>query len=60
MLSTAVPIIIVAVCILLAFFLSGGAANAGMGLYGIALAAVGMLSHPGHHAGHRRLRPCGR
>ena len=44
MLSTAVPIIIVAVCILLAFFLSGGAANAGMGLYGIALAAVGMLS----------------
>ena len=44
MLSTAVPIIIVAVCILLAFFLSGGAASAGMGLYGIALAAVGMLS----------------
>ena len=44
MLSTAVPIIIVAVCILLAFFLSGGATSAGMGLYGIALAAVGMLS----------------
>ncbi|MDY5334081.1 MAG: sodium-translocating pyrophosphatase [Vescimonas sp.] len=44
MLSTAVPIIIVAVCILLAFFLSGGAASTGMGLYGIALAAVGMLS----------------
>ena len=44
MLSTAMPIIIVAVCILLAYFLSGGAANAGMGLYGIALAAVGMLS----------------
>ena len=44
MLSTALPIIIVAVCILLAFFLSGGAANANMGLYGIALAAVGMLS----------------
>ena len=35
---------IVAVCILLAFFLSGGAASTGMGLYGIALAAVGMLS----------------
>ena len=32
MLSTAVPIIIVAVCILLAFFLSGGAASTGMGL----------------------------
>ena len=44
MLSTAMPIIIVAVCILLAYLLSGGAANAGMGLYGIALAAVGMLS----------------
>ena len=44
MLSTALPIIIVAVCILLAFFLSGGAQSAGMGLYGIALAAVGMLS----------------
>jgi len=34
----------VAVCILLAFFLSGGASSTGMGLYGIALAAVGMLS----------------
>ena len=44
MLSTAMPIIIVAICILLAFFLSGGATSAGMGLYGIALAAVGMLS----------------
>ena len=40
----AATIIIVAVCILLAFFLSGGATSAGMGLYGIALAAVGMLS----------------
>ena len=44
MLSTALPIIIVAVCILLAFFLSGGGTDASMGLYGIALAAVGMLS----------------
>ena len=44
MLSTALPIIIVAICILLAFFLAGGGANANMGLYGIALAAVGMLS----------------
>ena len=44
MLSTALPILIVAVCILLAFFLSGGGTNASMGLYGIALAAVGMLS----------------
>ena len=44
MLSTAIPIVIVAVCILLAFFLAGGSTNANMGLYGIALAAVGMLS----------------
>lgn len=44
MLSTAMPIIIVAVCILLAFLLSGGGTDASMGLYGIALAAVGMLS----------------
>ena len=44
MLSTALPIVIVAVCILLAFFLSGGGTDASMGLYGIALAAVGMLS----------------
>ncbi len=44
MLSTAMPIIIVAVCIMVAYFISGGGANATMGLYGIALAAVGMLS----------------
>ncbi len=44
MLSTALPIIIVAVCVLVAYFVSGGAASASMGLYGIALAAVGMLS----------------
>ena len=44
MLSTAMPIIIVAVCVLLAYFIAGGAASASNGLYGIALAAVGMLS----------------
>jgi len=44
MLSTALPVIIVAVCILLAYFVSGGSVSASMGLYGIALAAVGMLS----------------
>ena len=47
MLSTAVPIIIVAICILVAYLCSGGAASTGMGLYGIALAAVGMLSTTG-------------
>ncbi len=44
MLSTLVPIVIVAVCVLVAYFVSGGASSASMGLYGIALAAVGMLS----------------
>jgi K(+)-stimulated pyrophosphate-energized sodium pump len=45
MLSTALPVIIVAACVMVAFFISGGtAADPSMGLYGIALAAVGMLS----------------
>ena len=44
MLSTLLPIIIISVCILVAFFVSGGKGSAAMGLYGIALAAVGMLS----------------
>ena len=41
MLSTALPIAIVVICVLVAFFVSGGGAH---GLYGISLAAVGMLS----------------
>ncbi len=44
MLSTALPILIVAVCILVAYFASGGAQSAALGLYGISLSAVGMLS----------------
>jgi len=44
MLSTVLPIIIISVCVLVAYFVSGGAANSSYGLYGIALAAVGMLS----------------
>lgn len=45
MLSTALPIIIVAACILIAFFVSGGSvAHPAKGLFGIALSAVGMLS----------------
>ncbi len=46
MLSTAVPIIIIAVCVLAAYGFSGGFADGASvrGLYGIALAAVGMLS----------------
>ena len=44
MLSTILPIVIVAVCILVAYYVSGGGASTAMGLYGIALAAVGMLA----------------
>ncbi len=44
MLSTLAPIIIISAAILVAYFVSGGNADASMGLYGIALAAVGMLS----------------
>ena len=44
MLSTLLPIVIVAVCVLVAYFVCGGGSNVSAGLYGIALAAVGMLS----------------
>ena len=45
MLSTALPIIIVAISVMISFFISGGSMeNPTIGLYGIALAAVGMLS----------------
>jgi len=44
MMSTAFPIIIIAIGIIVAFFATGGAAEPAKGLYGIALAAVGMLS----------------
>ena len=44
MLSTVLPIIVIAICILVSYFAAGGAANPNLGLYGIALAAVGMLS----------------
>ncbi len=44
MLSTMFPIMIIGLCVLVAYYVSGGAANSAMGLYGIALAAVGMLS----------------
>ncbi len=44
MLSTLLPIVIISICVLVAYFVSGGAQSASNGLYGIALAAVGMLS----------------
>lgn len=47
MYSTVLPIIFIAIAILLAFFIMGGSSNVLMGLYGISLAAVGMLSTTG-------------
>jgi len=44
MFSTAIPVIIVAAAILASFYFAGGAAEFNMGLYGIGIAAVGMLS----------------
>ncbi len=44
MMSTAVPVIIVGIAIMVSFFLSGGAADFNAGLYGVAISAVGMLS----------------
>ena len=45
--STTWPILVLATGILGAFYVSGGATNPEQGLYGIALAAVGMLSTAG-------------
>jgi len=44
LLSTIASILIVAVAILISFFASGGSADFNRGLYGIGIAAVGMLS----------------
>ncbi|HHV78742.1 MAG TPA: sodium-translocating pyrophosphatase [Firmicutes bacterium] len=44
MLSTALPVVIVGAVVLLSFFLSGGATNYDLGLYGVGISAVGMLS----------------
>ena len=47
MMSTAGPIVVISIGILVAYYVSGGDANPAQGLYGIALAAVGMLSTAG-------------
>ena len=44
MMSTAIPVLVVCIAIIASFFLAGGAANYNLGLYGIAISAVGMLS----------------
>jgi K(+)-stimulated pyrophosphate-energized sodium pump len=44
MLSTFVPVIIVAIAVALSYYLSGGASDFNLGLYGVGISAVGMLS----------------
>jgi K(+)-stimulated pyrophosphate-energized sodium pump len=44
MLSTAVPVIIVSISVLVSFFGAGGGTNYAQGLYGVGISAVGMLS----------------
>ncbi|HEC79204.1 MAG TPA: sodium-translocating pyrophosphatase [candidate division WOR-3 bacterium] len=44
MLSTVAPVIAVALAIIGGYYLAGGAANPGYGLFGVAISAVGMLS----------------
>jgi K(+)-stimulated pyrophosphate-energized sodium pump len=44
MLSTAIPVILVTAAILASFYFAGGAHNFNLGLYGIGISAVGMLS----------------
>lgn len=47
MISTAGPILVIAIGIIVAYYVSGGATDPKIGLYGISLAAVGMLSTAG-------------
>lgn len=44
MLSTAIPVIIVGAAVLASYYLAGGAADFNLGLYGVGISAVGMLS----------------
>ena len=44
MMSTAIPVLIIAVCVIAAYTFAGGFSNGAAGLYGVAVAAVGMLS----------------
>ena len=42
--STVVPILVVAIAVLASFYLAGGAVSFDIGVYGVGIAAVGMLS----------------
>jgi K(+)-stimulated pyrophosphate-energized sodium pump len=44
MMSTLVPVVIIGISVLVSFYMSGGAADFNLGLFGVGLSAVGMLS----------------
>ena len=44
MMSTLIPVLIIGASILASFYLAGGAANFNLGLFGVGISAVGMLS----------------
>ena len=44
MLSTAIPVIIIGISVLISYFVAGGAESFELGLYGVGISAVGMLS----------------
>lgn len=44
MLSTAIPVVIIAISVMISYFAAGGKSDFALGLYGIGISAVGMLS----------------
>ena len=55
--SAGIPVLAIIVGIAVSFYAVGGVENISMGLYGVGIAAVGMLSTLGLHAGNRCLWP---
>lgn len=44
MLSTAIPVVIIGISVLISYFAAGGSESFALGLYGVGISAVGMLS----------------
>lgn len=58
MMSTVLPIIIISVCVLVSYFVSGGASDSGLGLYRYSAAAVGVI-YTRHTLATDAIRSCG-
>ena len=57
MISTFLPLILICAAIIASFILAGGLNSYTLGIYGVSMAAVGMLSVVGYDCSGRRLRP---